>query len=114
MRTLEQSLARIEQMRYIVNSLYQKHYFGPWHMVVGTAFDWTVHHYDGATAAECADTACRALMKLGEAHPHTPAQYARERVRQAKATGEYKPRIKQGPVVKPARVRIETKKPLFR
>jgi hypothetical protein len=110
---LEQNLLRIEALGYIVNSMYQVHYHGPWHMVVGTPWDPAVIHYNGKDPVELAKTVVSDLEKRGEAKPITPAQKARERVRVAKATGVYRKRVKQGPVKRPARVRIQSKKPFF-
>jgi hypothetical protein len=71
-------------------------------------------HYDGENPAACADSAASALIKLGEAKPRTSAEKGRERVRQAKASGNYRERIKKEPVQRPARIRLISKKPLFR
>lgn len=113
MRTIEENLARIEALKYIVQAFYQVHYCGPWHMVIGTAWDWSVIHYNGETPAALADKVARDLKSRGEAKPHTPAQRSAESRRERAAAGIKRERVKLPKAEASKRVKLTPRKRFF-
>lgn len=72
-RSTDKSIAEINELKYLIQSIWQSHYTG-WVVTVRSPFDWHQIKYEGKSLAEACDTAATALKKRGPAQPFTIAQ----------------------------------------
>lgn len=101
MRTIDESIAVINGLGYLVQSISQSH-FGGWDIAVNSPFEWYMHRHTGKTMAEACDKAATDLSSRG------PALSNRQRAAAASG-GKSRPGTKRVRL-KAGRVRLDKEK----